>query len=144
MIFSSLQNKSVASFRSKTFRIIKIMYNNTPGKPAVNKLNAAYTTLINVGSTSKYAAIPPHTPAKMRLEERYNFFISLLFFYSLTIGLLVIYTHKVSFKVKYQLHTITQFYGQIAIPNRIFYDKMIWIMRLHKTPNQLWHNAFWY
>ena len=44
-----------------------------------NKLNMTYTTRISVGSMSKYSAMPPQTPAIIRLEERYSFFIVVLF-----------------------------------------------------------------
>ena len=58
---------------------MRIIYNNTPGNAAENKLNMTYATRISVGSMSKYSAMPPQTPAITRLEERYSFFIVVLF-----------------------------------------------------------------
>ncbi len=39
-----------------------IIYSSMPGNPAVNNVNAAYAIRMMDGSSSKYSAIPLHTP----------------------------------------------------------------------------------
>lgn len=52
----------------------------TPAKAVKNVANI-YTILSKVGSHPKYSAIPAHTPAIIRLEERVNFFsFSMMYF----------------------------------------------------------------
>lgn len=52
----------------------------TPAK-AVKNVASIYTILNKVGSHPKYSAIPAHTPAIIRLEERVNFFsFSMMYF----------------------------------------------------------------
>ena len=51
----------------------------TPAKAVKNVANT-YTILNKVGSHPKYSAIPAHTPAIIRLEERVNFFSFYLLF----------------------------------------------------------------
>ena len=52
----------------------------TPAK-AVKNVTNIYTILNKVGSHPKYSAIPAHTPAIIRWEERVNFFsFSMMYF----------------------------------------------------------------
>lgn len=52
----------------------------TPAKAVKNVANI-YTILNKVGSHPKYSAIPAHTPAIIRLEERVSFFsFSMMYF----------------------------------------------------------------
>ena len=57
-----------------------MIYIITPAK-AVKNVASIYTILNKVGSHPKYSAIPAHTPAIIRLEERVSFFsFSMMYF----------------------------------------------------------------
>lgn len=77
-------------------------YSSNPGKAAEKKLNTIYNTRTTVGSMFRYSAIPPQTPAKMRLLERYNFFILVLLIYKVNSleDLLIVDFKKIAFEIK--------------------------------------------
>ena len=67
--------------------IHKIIYIITPAKAVKNVANI-YTILNKVASHPKYSAIPAHTPAIIRLEERVNFFSFSMIYYVLLMQML--------------------------------------------------------
>lgn len=50
-----------------------------PGKRVENTVRHAHSTLIIVGSTSKYSAMPAHTPNNILSSERVSFLFIVLF-----------------------------------------------------------------
>ena len=76
--------------------IHKIIYIITPAKAVKNVANI-YTILNKVASHPKYSAIPAHTPAIIRLEERVNFFSFSMIYYVLLMQMLHKYREYIWF-----------------------------------------------
>jgi len=68
----------------------------TPAKAVKNVANI-YTILNKVASHPKYSAIPAHTPAIIRLEERVNFFSFSMIYYVLLMQMLHKYREYIWF-----------------------------------------------
>ena len=76
--------------------IHRIIYIITPAKAVKNVANI-YTILNKVASYPKYSAIPAHTPAIIRLEERVNFFSFSMIYYVLLVQMLHKYREYIWF-----------------------------------------------
>ena len=76
--------------------IHRIIYIITPAKAVKNVANI-YTILNKVASYPKYSAIPAHTPAIIRLEERVNFFSFSMIYYVLLMQMLHKYREYIWF-----------------------------------------------
>ena len=76
--------------------IQKIIYIIAQAKAVKNVANI-YTILNKVASHPKYSAIPAHTPAIIRLEERVNFFSFSMIYYFLLMQMLHKYREYIWF-----------------------------------------------